>query len=144
MVFLAKEEDSFWLSSNLEQSWLIFVSTNMTAAFSHIRSNMLSGEVVFSQLLINLSVKTFCMPALHQCWNAFPRTARTIFMPKRQPWFSCWEFAVCNCTLQLQVMITCPWGLSSFSGIKVPNYDIVLWMICILVRNKTSGQILMS
>lgn len=141
MVFLVQEEeDSFWLSSNLEQSWLLFVSTNTTATFSHIRSNVLSGEVVFSQLWINLNVITLSMPALHQCWSAFPRTAGTIFMHKRQPWFSCWEFAVCNYTLQLQVMIRCPWGLSSFSSIKVPNDDIVFWMICLLVRSKTSGH----
>lgn len=30
-----------------------------------------------------------------------------------------------NYTLQLQVVIMCPWGLSSFSGIKVPNDDLV-------------------
>lgn len=143
MIFLAQEEeDPFWLSLNLEQSWLIFVSTSMTATFSHIRSNVLSGEVVFSQLWINLNVRTLSMPALRQCWNAFPRTARAIFMHKRQPWFSCWEFAVCNYTLQLQVMITCLWGLSSFSGIKVPNDDIVFWMICLQVRSKTNGQTL--
>lgn len=145
MVLLAQEEeDPFWLSSNLEQSWLVFVSTNMTATFSQIRSNVLSGEVVFSQLWINLSVRTLSVPALHQCWNSFPRTARAIFMHKRQPWFSCWGFALYNYTLQLQVVITCPWGLSSFSGIKVPIDDIVFWMICLQVRSKTRGQTLMS
>lgn len=145
MVLLAQEEeDPFWLSSNLEQSWLVFVSMNMTATFSQIRSNVLSGDVVFSQLWINLNVRTLSVPALCQCWNAFPRTAIAIFMHKRQPWFSCWEFALCNYTLQLQVVITCPWGLSSFSGVKVPIDDIVFWMICLQVRSKTRGQTLMS
>lgn len=132
-----------WVQIWNSRGWFL-VSMNMTATFSQIRSNVLSGDVVFSQLWINLNVRTLSVPALCQCWNAFPRTAIAIFMHKRQPWFSCWEFALCNYTLQLQVVITCPWGLSSFSGVKVPIDDIVFWMIFLQVRSETRGQTLMS